>query len=86
VGGEVVRHDSLRIRRSDVSAWTVAGVEELSGPRRLFPESSLHCNVRRHPKAPVVDGRARGCRQIDNGRTVTLPTYHASCPGPWTPA
>jgi hypothetical protein len=28
VAGEVVRHDSLRVRLSDVSAWTVAGVEE----------------------------------------------------------
>ncbi|MCW2652394.1 MAG: hypothetical protein JWR32_3370 [Mycobacterium sp.] len=28
VAGEVVRHDSLRIRLSDVSAWTVAGVDE----------------------------------------------------------
>jgi hypothetical protein len=28
VAGEVVRHDSLRIRLSDVSAWTVKGVEE----------------------------------------------------------
>jgi hypothetical protein len=28
VGGVVVTHDSLRIRLSDVSAWTVAGVEE----------------------------------------------------------
>jgi len=28
VAGQVVTHDSLRIRLSDVSAWTVAGVEE----------------------------------------------------------
>jgi hypothetical protein len=27
VGGEVVRHDSLRIRLSDVSAWTVDGMK-----------------------------------------------------------
>lgn len=28
VAGQVVTHDSLRVRLSDVSAWTVAGVEE----------------------------------------------------------
>ena len=28
VAGEMVCHDSLRLRLSDVSAWTVAGVEE----------------------------------------------------------
>ncbi len=28
VAGEVVNHDAIRIRVSDVSAWTVAGVEE----------------------------------------------------------
>jgi hypothetical protein len=28
VAGEVVTHDSLRIRLSDVSAWTVAAVEQ----------------------------------------------------------
>ena len=27
VAGEMVNHDSIRIRLSDVSAWTVAGVE-----------------------------------------------------------
>ncbi|OBF33834.1 hypothetical protein A5724_01490 [Mycobacterium sp. ACS1612] len=28
VAGEVVQHDSLRIRLSDVSAWTVKGVDD----------------------------------------------------------
>ena len=28
VAGTIVEHDSLRIRLSDVSAWTVAGVKE----------------------------------------------------------
>lgn len=28
VAGTVVEHDSLRIRLSDVSAWTIAGVKE----------------------------------------------------------
>jgi hypothetical protein len=30
VAGTVVEHDSLRIRLSDVSAWTVAGIKEPS--------------------------------------------------------
>jgi hypothetical protein len=34
VAGEVVRHDSLRIRLSDVSAWTVKGVEERGSTRQ----------------------------------------------------
>lgn len=37
VAGEVVRHDSLRIRLSDVSAWTVAGVEERQPGNPRFP-------------------------------------------------
>jgi hypothetical protein len=28
VAGEIVNHDAIRIRLSDVSAWTVAGVKE----------------------------------------------------------
>jgi hypothetical protein len=37
VAGTVVEHDSLRIRLSDVSAWTVAGVAEPSAKASLFP-------------------------------------------------
>jgi hypothetical protein len=37
VAGEIVRHDSLRIRLSDVSAWTVAGVEERQPTRPPIP-------------------------------------------------
>jgi hypothetical protein len=35
VAGTVVEHDSLRIRLSDVSAWTVAGVTESSAEPSL---------------------------------------------------
>jgi hypothetical protein len=35
VGGTVVDHDSLRIRLSDVSAWTVAGIKEPSKSAQL---------------------------------------------------
>ena len=35
VAGTVVEHDSLRIRLSDVSAWTVAGIKKPSAERSL---------------------------------------------------
>ena len=37
VAGTVVEHDSLRIRLSDVSAWTVAGIKESSDEPPLVP-------------------------------------------------
>jgi hypothetical protein len=37
VAGTMVEHDSLRIRLSDVSAWTVAGIKEPSGEASLLP-------------------------------------------------
>ena len=37
VAGQVVTHDSLRVRLSDVSAWTVAGVEERQPDNPRFP-------------------------------------------------
>jgi hypothetical protein len=37
VGGTIVEHDSLRIRLSDVSAWTVAGIKESSAGPPLAP-------------------------------------------------
>jgi hypothetical protein len=36
VAGTVVEHDSLRIRLSDVSAWTVAGIKEPSAGSPLL--------------------------------------------------
>jgi hypothetical protein len=37
VAGTVVEHDSLRIRLSDVSAWTVAGIKKPSAEPSLVP-------------------------------------------------
>jgi hypothetical protein len=37
VAGTVVDHDSLRIRLSDVSAWTVAGIKKLSPETSRVP-------------------------------------------------
>lgn len=37
VAGTMVEHDSLRIRLSDVSAWTVAGIKESSADASLLP-------------------------------------------------
>jgi len=37
VAGTVVEHDSLRIRLSDVSAWTVAGIKGPSAEALLLP-------------------------------------------------
>ncbi len=37
VAGTMVEHDSLRIRLSDVSAWTVAGIKTPSAPASLRP-------------------------------------------------
>jgi hypothetical protein len=37
VAGTMVEHDSLRIRLSDVSAWTVAGIKEPSAEPPLLP-------------------------------------------------
>lgn len=37
VAGTVVEHDSLRIRLSEVSAWTVAGIKESSAEASLLP-------------------------------------------------
>jgi hypothetical protein len=37
VAGTVVAHDSLRIRLSDVSAWTVAGIMKPSAEPSLVP-------------------------------------------------
>jgi hypothetical protein len=37
VAGTTVEHDSLRIRLSDVSAWTVAGIETPSAAASLLP-------------------------------------------------
>jgi hypothetical protein len=37
VAGTVVEHDSLRIRLSDVSAWTVAGIKGSSGDACPLP-------------------------------------------------
>lgn len=37
VAGEIVNHDAIRIRLSDVSAWTVAGVEERHPSSRPIP-------------------------------------------------
>ncbi|GAA1427621.1 hypothetical protein GCM10009641_02810 [Mycobacterium cookii] len=37
VAGTMVEHDSLRIRLSDVSAWTVTGIEGPSAEPSLLP-------------------------------------------------
>ena len=37
VAGTMVEHDSLRIRLSDVSAWTVAGIKRPSAEPSLVP-------------------------------------------------
>ena len=37
VAGTLVEHDSLRIRLSDVSAWTVAGIKGPSAEASLLP-------------------------------------------------
>ena len=37
VAGTVVEHDSLRIRLSDVSAWTVAGIKQSPAEASLHP-------------------------------------------------
>ena len=37
VAGTVVEHDSLRIRLSDVSAWTVAGIKKPSAEPSFVP-------------------------------------------------
>ena len=37
VAGTLVEHDSLRIRLSDVSAWTVAGIKKPSAEPSLVP-------------------------------------------------
>jgi hypothetical protein len=37
VAGTMVEHDSLRIRLSDVSAWTVAGIKKPSAEPSLVP-------------------------------------------------
>jgi hypothetical protein len=37
VAGTMVEHDSLRIRLSDVSAWTVAGIKTPSAEASLLP-------------------------------------------------
>ncbi len=37
VAGTMVEHDSLRIRLSDVSAWTVTGIKNSSAETPLLP-------------------------------------------------
>lgn len=37
VAGTMVEHDSLRIRLSDVSAWTVTGIKNPSAETPLLP-------------------------------------------------
>jgi hypothetical protein len=37
VAGTLVEHDSLRIRLSDVSAWTVSGIKKPSAEASLLP-------------------------------------------------
>jgi hypothetical protein len=51
VAGTMVEHDSLRIRLSDVSAWTVAGITESAGSR-LLPRLGQREAAREHRQHP----------------------------------
>jgi hypothetical protein len=52
VAGTLVEHDSLRIRLSDVSAWTVAGITEPSSATAALSRPGRRDGGREHRQRP----------------------------------
>jgi hypothetical protein len=55
VAGQVVTHHSHRVRLSDVSAWTVAGVEERQSAPTTLQRTSVRPGDHRRAYLQIID-------------------------------